>query len=201
MHGVDPKDYYRENPIENKVETKTQTHMAQFMKGHSHLSNRDVYALNAALRSISPMAVESVQVQMHRSQIRNVSRKNSITKLIFRAGYDKHLIMFEPSDVLGRDEVRLDVSYASVITPRCPDWRTSPVTTYSNTSQAGHGCATTNNLGMMVADPRDLERGSGHMNPDAARNSNVLESYRTNEGAGEEAAVSAEVNTSTAGQQ
>jgi hypothetical protein len=64
--------------------------------------------------------------------------------------------------------------------PNCPDWRMSPVTTYSNTKQANIGCATVTNLGLMLEDPRDLERGSsgGHVPADPQRSSDAIRIYR-----------------------
>ena len=67
---------------------------------------------------------------------------------------------------------------AAVVLPDCPDWRMSPVTTYSNTHQANFGCATTVNLGLMVADPHDLVRGTGAAGMDTQRNSQVISDYR-----------------------
>ena len=74
-----------------------------------------------------------------------------------------------------RDHVRIDVRYAVVVPPNCPDWRTSPVTTYSNTMLAGNfKCASVVNLGMMVADPHDLVKGTGDVAPDVVRDSDVI---------------------------
>lgn len=68
-----------------------------------------------------------------------------------------------------------------LISPNCPDWKTSPVTTYSNTKQGNIGCATVTNLGLMLEDPRDLERGAsgGHITPDTARSSLAIQNYRS----------------------
>ncbi len=68
-----------------------------------------------------------------------------------------------------------------LVSPDCPDWKTSPVTTYSNTKQGNIGCATVNNLGHMIADPRDLERGSsgGNVTPDPDRSADAIVNYRT----------------------
>lgn len=45
-----------------------------------------------------------------------------------------------------------------VTLPGCPDWTGGPGT-YTNTPSRNWGCATANNLGQMVADPRDLAVG------------------------------------------
>lgn len=196
MGGVDPKDYYKAHPIENKVEMRSESHMLHFPAGSARLTEDSVVALAAGLKSFSPDAVETVQVQMKKSSMRT-QRQQQIARLLTRMGYDKHAILFEPSDTLARDEARLDVSYAAVVGPRCPDWRTSSVTTYSNTQQGGWSCATKTNLGLMVADPRDLERGRANVHPDADRNSAVLMQYHKNETIGGDATSS---SASTSGQ-
>ena len=124
-------------------------------------------------------------IQVSKIPAKQDARKQHILKFLRSIGYSPRLVMFEPSESLARDEMRLDIRYASVVSPRCPDWRASPVTTYSNTQQTGFSCATVNNMGLMVADPRDLERGTpGELSPSSERNAIVLQGYRKNEPAG-----------------
>lgn len=63
----------------------------------------------------------------------------------------------------------------------CPDWTASPYFTFNNARQGNFGCATTTNLGLMLEDPRDLERGAsgGHITPDAYRSTDVIKNYRS----------------------
>lgn len=187
MYGKDPKDYYRDHPIKNKVERRNESRQVFFAPGSSRLSQSDIESLRGALRHVSPMAVESVQLQVHPSQQGHTARNEYIRKLLRSMGYKPSAVMIEPTDTVKRDEMRIDLSYASVVSPRCPDWRASPTTTYSNTQQGGWSCAYVNNMGQMIADPRDLERGSGASSPDARRNSEVLSGYHSNQGSGDSA--------------
>lgn len=43
--------------------------------------------------------------------------------------------------------------------PACPDWSGSPATPHVNTQSSNFGCATMNNLALMVDNPRDLMMG------------------------------------------
>jgi pilus biogenesis lipoprotein CpaD len=182
MHGKDPKAYYKEHPIKNTVETRYESHMVHFAPGSNRLPADDIDDLRAGLHAISPEAVETVQVQMHPAQMRNEERKKYIGKLLRSMGFAKRAIIFEPSENVDRNDVKLDIGYASVVSPRCPDWRTSSVTTYSNTQQGGFGCANVTNAGLMVADPRDLERGTGGAVTvaDPERNWNIIRDYKNN---------------------
>jgi pilus biogenesis lipoprotein CpaD len=161
MQGQNPKDYYTKHPIKNLIERHSQGFTVEFPPKEARLPVDDREALRGAMSSISPMAVEAVQIQMSDLEIKNVKRKDYMRRLLRSMGYTQASFMFEPSPVLARDEVRIDVTYALVIAPNCPDWRMSSVTTYSNSWQANYGCASITNLGMMVADPHDLVKGTG----------------------------------------
>ncbi len=178
MQGRNPQEYYAAHPPVNKVETRNETHTLHFPSGAPRLSGEAIDALRSGLNDVSPTAVESVQVQFHPSQMSNQKRREHLAKLLRAMGYDRNAILFEPSGLLARDEARIDVSYAAVDAPHCPDWRTSPVTTYSNTMQGNFGCATTVNHGLMVADPRELERGSGEWLFETDRAAQVVRDYR-----------------------
>ncbi len=183
MQGKDPKDVYRQQPIKNKVETRSESRSVFFAAGETRLSRSDVESLRAGLRHITPAAAESIQLQVHPSQLRNELRHEYLRKFLASMGFNRKAIMIEPTNGVKRDEVRMDIEFVAVVSPRCPDWRTSPVTTYSNTTQAGWSCAYVNNMGLMAADPRDLQRGSGAVSPDVRRNSEVLTGYHSNSGA------------------
>jgi len=179
MQGVDPKDFYAEHPVKNTVETRHMLYTLDFKVDKNRLTGDAMDDLQSALRDISPESVESVTVTLAPSQITNEERREHITKLLRYMGYPRKAIRFESVKGTRIREAHLDIAYASVVAPHCPDWRTSPVTTYSNTQNANFGCASTVNLGLMVADPRDLERGTGNVTPDAERNSAVIRNYRS----------------------
>lgn len=180
MQGQDPKAYYAKHPIENKVETKQASVAANFEAGSDRLLASEVAHVRSSLREFSPLAVEDARILLHPSHINNASRREHLSKLLRSMGYEKSVITFVPASELGRNEVEFSIDYAAVVSPRCPDWRTSGITTYSNTSQAGYSCANVTNLGLQVADPRDLQKGTGNARPDSGRNSIVIDQYRKN---------------------
>jgi len=181
MQGIDPKDHYKAHPVKNRVETQTETVTVHFAGSRNRLTGEEIDALKNSLAKISPMAVESVQLMMPPSQMHNEERKAHLGKVLRAMGYRKFTMMTEPSDTVQPNEARIAVSYAAVIAPKCPDWRTSSVTTFSNTGKGGFGCATVNNLGVMVEDPHDLVRGESENAPDMERNSLALDKYRKGE--------------------
>ncbi|MBY0406989.1 MAG: CpaD family pilus assembly protein [Rickettsiales bacterium] len=180
MQGVDPREYYAENPIVNKVSTQTQAHAVVFEKGASKLDKWEVSRFREAVFDKSMLSLQSAKVQLSRADMKNEQRKASIKKMFKFMGYTGHNITFEASDLAAQDQALVQLTFAVVVPPNCPDWRMSPSHNFGNGETANFGCATAVNLGQMVADPRDLERGTGELPPALSeRGDAVLRTYRT----------------------
>ena len=109
----------------------------------------------------------------------------------------------DPKDYYAKHPIENRVGpNGELISPNCPDWKTSPVTTYSNTKQGNIGCATVTNLGLMLENPRDLERGAsgGVVRPDSSRNSLAIQNYRSG-GAADDTATPSTTPYTTGSQQ
>ena len=191
MQGVDPRDYYTQHPIKNTVETKTASQQLHFDAEETRLDETQVMRLKRALNGISPMAADNVMVQLSSRDANKAERKRHLIAVLRSLGYGRDKIVVESSDAMSVGDARVDVQYAVVIPPNCPDWRTSPVTTYSNSKQGNFGCASTVNLGAMVADPQDLVRGHATVTPDTQRSSKVVELYHGGQSSAAPAAAAA----------
>lgn len=75
--------------------------------------------------------------------------------------------------------VRIVVNRYVVVPPNCPDWSKPATSDYSNTPLGNLGCANTSNLGLMVADPRDLVHGQNPGPADATGSALAIQRYRT----------------------
>lgn len=181
MHGNNPQEYYAENPVKNQVEIRHVMHTLPLAMNKEDAAGE----LDAALADVSQAAVESVRIRLHPSQMKSEARKAKLSRLFTSRGYPKRAVMFEASPDVKSSEARIDVAYAAVISPRCPDWRKSGVTNYSNTPHSNFGCASATNLGLQVADPRDLVKGRGDVTPDTERSLRVIRAYRSGEDASE----------------
>jgi type IV pilus biogenesis protein CpaD/CtpE len=122
----------------------------------------------------------------------NDERRTTLVRLLHALGYATNSITFEKSTALAPDDVQIGMTYARVVGPEnCPDWRTSPITSYSNTWQGNFKCADVANRGLMVADPRDLEKGNGLSGgPDTTRATSVIQEYRAGKDFGKSAGSS-----------
>lgn len=74
--------------------------------------------------------------------------------------------------------VRVLVHRFVVRTPGCPDWRKPAKADYANTVSSNFGCATAVNLGLMVADPRELVEGHPEGPADGTREAAAVKRYR-----------------------
>ena len=179
MQGVDPQEYYTQHPVENKVEVRHLLYSMAFTADRNRLTADAIEDFRSAISDARPEAVESIRVGLAPSQMGNDMRKEHIAKLLRGMGYHRKFVHFESTPGTAANAAEVDIAYAAVVLPHCPDWRKSPVTTFSNTPQPNFGCASTVNLGLMVADPRDLEKGTGENAPNAERNSIVIHNYKS----------------------
>lgn len=179
MQGVDPRDYYAAHPIKNKVVAQTESHVVLFEPKASKPSKAEVNHLRDGMFDKSLLGAQKVEIQLTPADMRNTERKASLRKMLKYMGY-RGDVTFATSDVVVTDQALVMLTFATVVPPNCPDWRMSPVHNYSNHSNANFGCATEVNLGQMVADPRDLERGTGELPPALSeRGDMAMRMYRT----------------------
>lgn len=198
MQGVDPKDYYDVNPIENKVATRSMTHVVHYDPQAARLSPSEIDSLKDATHAFAPDAVESLRIQLSEADMHNDARRAALSRTLYSLGYTTGNVTFEPSATLARDDIQIGFTYARVIIPEhCPDWRTSPVTSYSNTWQGNFKCASVVNLGLMAADPHDLQKGNGASGGgDSTRDSQVVRDYRGGKDFGKSATGGSSSDTS-----
>jgi len=76
------------------------------------------------------------------------------------------------------NQARLLISRYVVTPPRCGDWSQPSNKNYGNSSLVNLGCANQANLGLMVANPRDLIIGASNGSPDAEKSAKAVNTYR-----------------------
>lgn len=179
MQGHDPRQYYEEHPIKNSVEIKSEAYRVMFEPGASKLSAGEREHFRQQINQRSMLAVQEIMVDMSANDSWHMSsRQTNISKMLKFMGYHGNNIRFQVSQSVPNNNAVIHMTYAEVVSPRCPDWRKSPSNNYSNSSHANFGCATEVNLGHMVADPRDLIRGTGELPPVLSeRGDKILRDY------------------------
>lgn len=81
----------------------------------------------------------------------------------------------------GASAVTIAVPKVVVKLPDCPNWSSKFERRYENVATPNFGCAHVTNLGMMVADPRDLMNGRSAANWDGERAASAVERYHLRE--------------------
>lgn len=77
------------------------------------------------------------------------------------------------------NKARFLISRYVVTPPRCGDWSQPSTDNYGNAPTVNFGCANQANLGLMVANPRDLITGVTGGQPDATKIAKAVYNYRT----------------------
>jgi pilus biogenesis lipoprotein CpaD len=174
LQGLDPQEYYAAHPRENQVESRHSVYIIRFEGGAGLLSASEVETLRGSLDKLNPHAVEEVNIIS--AQPKN-ARVKQVAELLRSYKFPTPLKFARTKDE-NSDKLVIDITYAAVVPPDCPDWKLSPVTTYSNSPAPNFGCASTVNLGLMVDNPHDLEQGRNSRVSRTERSSKVIHDYR-----------------------
>lgn len=84
----------------------------------------------------------------------------------------------------GQPKARLSYRQYVARVPECGNFSSSTTFDAANAQTPNFGCAIERNIGLMVADPRDLDRMRPADDVDAVRSSDVLAKYRRGEATG-----------------
>lgn len=177
LQGRDPQAFYAANPVVNKVESMHSITIVDFDLGSVKLNSESTNALTASLSGIKSNSVEDVEIRVPAGMASKNQRVASIKRHLSNAGIKAPVRVISQAGLTDA-KVVVDISHLAVIAPRCPDWRKSPVTSYSNMTASNYGCAAAVNLGLMVANPRDLVQGRDSNVNNTERSAKVVSDYR-----------------------
>ncbi len=104
------------------------------------------------------------------------ARGRAVQNFLSDLGYVSEVV---PSNVKDENFVVVAVEHYDVRLPACPDWRKNPPLT--NGVWSNHGCADAVNLGLMLADPRDMVTGRELGPMDGTTAASAVERYRKGE--------------------
>lgn len=109
-------------------------------------------------------------------------RRVTISEVIVAAGLSPENVRVR-ANVRGvaENEINLTVRTFLVTLPGCPDFTSRAGRTFDNRPHSNWGCATATNLGLMIAEPRDLVRGRGDTHGDAEALVLSTQRYRAGE--------------------
>jgi pilus assembly protein CpaD len=109
-----------------------------------------------------------------------VARAENVARLLARRGLQPTVLPHAEwaGQPASRNALRVLVHRFVVRSPACPDFRKPGAADYGNTESSNFGCANAVNLGLMVADPRDLVEGRDSGHSDGERAAAATRRYR-----------------------
>jgi pilus assembly protein CpaD len=161
------------------VERTLYRHDVAFPGGSASLSQGERAALDRFLRDSGADRNATVVVASAPTQDdAALRRRQQVVRLLRQRGFDPR-----PSDPLlgaaqpGSGEVLVRIARYHVVLPECPNYSRTVTGTTSNMPASNFGCADRRNLGLMVANPRDLLRGRDMGPVSGARTSIPVRDY------------------------
>jgi pilus assembly protein CpaD len=168
---------YVEAPRENTVALVRLSHDVQFRANEDRLNPTETYRLATFIRDRSVGYGDQILLLNGGGPM--AQRRMDAVASVFSRGGMKVVRDIEIEGVTpGPNEVRVLVGRHVVTSPNCPNWSKRADDDFGNTGSSQIGCASTTNLGLMVANPTDLVRGETLGPADGELNAFRVESYR-----------------------
>lgn len=169
------------SPKVNKISLVTLAHDVEFEGRAPEFLPASRRALDGFMRRLNIAYGDRVYVVAGADLVTplGMERARVVRTHLLRRGYPAKLL--EQAEWAGRPArpgVRIVVHRFVVTTPRCPDWRKDPHTDDANSPSSNFGCANAVNLGLMVADPRDIVSGNETGAMDGERAAAGVKRYR-----------------------
>lgn len=165
-----------EAPKTNKVEFVRLNHSVRFAPGSAALAPAEARRLGAFVDDAEIAGGEEVFVATGEADGLAQKRQAAVRTLLSRRGI--RAVPLATANA-ARDEVALQVERYVVTPPACPNWSKPSGGDPTNTVGSNFGCATATNLGLMVAEPRDLLVGRKPGPADAEPALRAVHKYRT----------------------
>jgi len=187
------------SPKTLEVDRATYRHAIYFATDQDNLRGSEQDRLIAFLRSVRPEGDESIRIEGHAderaSDLYNLDlaarRIETVKHFLVDSGIDQHQVHAssfgeQAPAAAGSDErawsqnrrVEIVLERYVVTPPACPDWSRETGVDYANGPHTNFGCATTANLGLMIANPRDLVEGRRLGPADGIHQANGVVRYR-----------------------
>ncbi|MGI9486293.1 MAG: CpaD family pilus assembly protein [Geminicoccaceae bacterium] len=190
------------SPKSLEVDRAQYRHVIYFPTDRDDLGGGEQDRLIAFLRAVQPKDSDDIRVEGHADEratdLYNLDlagrRMETVKRFLKDNGVDRldvHARSFgeQAPAVPGDDErawqqnrrVEIILERYLVTPPACPDWSRKTGLDYANKPHTNFGCATASNLGLMIADPRDLVRGRKLDPADGVHQAEGIVRYREGE--------------------
>jgi pilus biogenesis lipoprotein CpaD len=166
-----------EAPKENKVSFVRFSHSVQFRGNEDRMSAPEAARLAGFMRDQNVGYGDQILLLPGESPLAQ-RRQDAVASAFARAGVKVVRDVQIEGVALAPGELRVLVGRYVVTPPPCPNWSKRPDEDFGNTPSSHIGCATTTNLGQMVANPSDLVSGQPTSPADGELSAFRVETYR-----------------------
>jgi len=188
------------SPKQLEVDRAEYRHSVYFPTDRSTIPASERARLLSFLETVRPGGRDSIRLEGHAderaSELYNLelaaSRAEGVEALLGEVGLgDLHVTTVAYGEAVPavpstgpaawrlNRRVELILERHLVTLPACPDWSRQSGTDFSNQPHSNFGCATQTNLGLMVAEPKDLVRGRTLAPADGVHQAEGIVRYRT----------------------
>ena len=162
------------------------SHLVKFAPGDAALTPRQGRSLRRFLRELDVGRRDPITLTVNAAESEETgrARRARVRELLRQAGYTVADSLPDGTAPhawrRGHDRAGVQVNVLRYTVDRlaCPDFSRPTIGGFSNRTSSNFGCATAQNLGTMVAEPRDLGEGRDPGPADGRRMGESVERYR-----------------------
>ncbi len=188
------------SPKRLEVDRADYRHAIYFDTDRAEVSGGEQDRLLTFLASVEPGGRDTIRIEGHAderaSDLYNLDlggrRAQAVAAVLRRQGFENVTVTTSaygealpavpgtgPTVWQRNRRVEVVIERYVVTLPPCPDWSRQSGTDFDNLPHSNFGCATESNLGLMVAEPRDLVRGRTLGPADGVHQAEGIVRYRT----------------------
>ncbi len=182
-----------------EVDRASYRHAVYFATDSDHLTGSEQDRLIAFLRAVRPGSDDDIRIEGHADEragdLYNLDlaarRIQSVEGFLTDSGIDRVSVQTSSfgerapaaegsSERAWRQNRRVEIVLDRYVVtpPACPDWSRHTGVDYANGPHTNFGCATETNLGLMIANPRDLIEGRSLGPADGVHQAQGIVRYR-----------------------
>ncbi|MDH3660097.1 MAG: CpaD family pilus assembly lipoprotein [Alphaproteobacteria bacterium] len=190
------------SPKELEVDRAQYRHTVYFPTDRDDINGGEQDRLIAFLQAVQPKDSDNIRVEGHADAratdlynldlaarrmetVKGFLSENGIRRLDMHASAfgERAPAVAGAGETAWRQNRRVEIVLERylVTPPACPDWSRRSGIDYANKPHTNFGCATATNLGLMIADPRDLVRGRDLGPADGIHQADGIIRYRKGE--------------------
>ena len=166
-----------EAPRQLRVDFQRLTHTAGFDASATQLAQNEQESLGAFLHAAQVTTDDPIYLEGAAGDRLSGARISALARDLTRQGYSVATLPAAP-DAVPRNTLLLVVERYVVTPPNCPNWTKSSSDDHENAQSSNFGCSDVTNLGLMVADPRDLVIGRDLGPANAVQAGLAIQRYR-----------------------